>query len=106
MTWILIFIAVTGLVMGFQWFAKSVYWLSSGGKQMTVYEESYSDTTLVAAAVGKQPAMDILWANTLNGLPGFTGGIEIHVPENAKSAIEVAINPDTDTYWRADYLYY
>ncbi|MNE71480.1 hypothetical protein D3C80_1673570 [compost metagenome] len=28
------------------------------------------------------------------------------MPENAKSAIEVAINPDTETYWKADYLYY
>jgi uncharacterized iron-regulated membrane protein len=106
LTWILIFIAITGLVMGFQWFAKSVYWISSGGKQMKHYAESYSDTTLVNTAIGKKPAMDILWAKTLNGLPSYTGGIEVHVPENAKSAIEVALNPDTDTYWKADYLYY
>lgn len=106
MTWILIFITISGLIMGFQWFAKSVYWVSSGGKQMIQFEESYSDTTLVNSAVGKKPAMDILWAKTLNGLHRFKGGIEVHVPENAKSAIEVAINPDTDTYWKADYLYY
>lgn len=106
MTWILIFIAITGLVMGFQWFAKSVYWLSSGGEQMKQFTESYSDATLVDTAKGKKPAMDVLWAKTLNGLPGYTGGLEVHVPENAKSAIEVAINPDTDTYWKADYLYY
>jgi uncharacterized iron-regulated membrane protein len=106
LTWILIFIVVTGLVMGFQWFAKSVYWVSSGGKQMTEFVESYSDTTKLDAAAGKKPAMDILWASTLNKLPGYTGGIEIHVPENAKSAIEVAINPDTETYWKADYIYY
>lgn len=106
MTWILIFIAVSGLVMGFQWFAKSVYWISSGGDQMKQFEESYSDTTQVNAFKGTQPAMDILWAKTLNGLPGYTGGIEVHVPDNPKSAIEVAINPDTDTFWKADYLYY
>lgn len=106
MTWVLIFIAVTGLVMGFQWFAKSVYWISSGGEPMKQFVESYSDTTRVNTAIGKTPAVDILWAKTLNGLPGYTGGIEVHVPENAKSAIEVAINPDTDTFWEADYLYY
>ncbi|WP_316839462.1 PepSY-associated TM helix domain-containing protein [Pedobacter gandavensis] len=106
MTWVLIFIAVTGLVMGFQWFAKSVYWISSGGEPMKQFVESYSDTTRVNTAIGKTPAVDILWAKTLNGLPGYTGGIEVHVPENAKSAIEVAINPDTDTFWKADYLYY
>lgn len=106
MTWILIFIAITGLVMGFQWFAKSVYWISSGGEPMKQFVESYSDITEADAAKGKEPAMDLLWAKTLNGLPGYTGGIEVHVPENAKSAIEVAINPDTETYWKADYLYY
>ncbi|WP_222538224.1 PepSY-associated TM helix domain-containing protein [Pedobacter polysacchareus] len=106
MTWILIFIAISGLVMGFQWFAKSVYWISSGGDQMKQFAESYSDTTQVNSLKGTQPAMDILWAKTLKGLPGYTGGLEVHVPENAKSAIEVAINPDTDTYWKADYLYY
>ncbi|WP_316820255.1 PepSY-associated TM helix domain-containing protein [Pedobacter gandavensis] len=106
MTWVLIFIAITGLVMGFQWFAKSVYWISSGGEPMKQFVESYSDTSLLNAAKGKKPAMDVLWAKTLNGLPGYTGGIEVHVPENAKSAIEVAINPDTETYWKADYLYY
>ncbi|MBC8988152.1 PepSY domain-containing protein [Pedobacter sp. N36a] len=30
----------------------------------------------------------------------------MHVPDHAKSAIKVAINPDTDTFWKADYLYY
>jgi uncharacterized iron-regulated membrane protein len=30
----------------------------------------------------------------------------VHVPDGPKAAIEVALNPDTDTYWKADYLYY
>ena len=106
MTWILIFIAISGLVMGFQWFAKSVYWISSGGDEMKQFAESYSDTTQVSSFKGTKPAMDILWEKTLKGLPGYTGGLEVHVPENEKSAIEVAINPDTDTFWKADYLYY
>lgn len=106
MTWILIFIAFTGLVMGFQWFAKSSYWIASGGKTLNQFEESFSDSTLVNSAIGRKPAIDILWARTLNKMPGYTGGLEVHVPENKKSAIEIAINPDTDTYWQADFLYY
>lgn len=106
MTWILIFIAFTGLVMGFQWFAKSSYWIASGGKTLNQFEESFSDSTLVNSTIGRKPAMDILWARALNKMPGYTGGLEVHVPENKKSAIEIAINPDTDTYWKADFLYY
>jgi uncharacterized iron-regulated membrane protein len=32
--------------------------------------------------------------------------MEVHIPENKKSAIEIAFNPDTDTYWKTDYRYY
>lgn len=106
MTWILIFIAVSGLVMGFQWFAGSVYWISSGGESMKPFKETYSDTATIKPRIHKQPAIDLLWARTMAGLPGYTGGIEVHVPENDKLAIEVAVNPDTETYWKADYLYY
>ena len=106
MTWILIFIAISGLVMGFQWFARSVYWISSGGESIKPFQETYSDTTNIKPAIRQKPAIDRLWDRTMTSLPGYTGGREVHVPANDKLAIEVAINPDTDTYWKADYLYY
>ena len=34
------------------------------------------------------------------------GSIEVHVPENAASAIEVSINHDPSTYWKTDYRYF
>ncbi len=45
MTWIAIFIAITGLVFGFQWFAKSLYWATSGGETMVEHTHPVSDTT-------------------------------------------------------------
>ena len=42
MSWIAVFIAITGLVMGFQWFAKGFYWITSGGKAATEYYEAVS----------------------------------------------------------------
>jgi uncharacterized iron-regulated membrane protein len=106
MTWILIFIAFSGLVMGFQWFAKSAYWVSSAGKSLNLFEESISNQTLAPNFAGRKPAMDILWARTLKSLPGFTGSMEVHVPEGPKASIEITVNPDTDTFWRTDYRYY
>ncbi|TDQ06856.1 PepSY-associated TM helix domain-containing protein [Pedobacter metabolipauper] len=106
MTWILIFIAFSGLVMGFQWFAKSAYWVSSGGKKLNLFEETYSDSTLVNAAAGRKPAIDILWARTRDTLQNFSGSLEVHVPDGPKSAIEVALNPDTDVFWKTNYYYY
>ncbi|MEO6149092.1 MAG: PepSY-associated TM helix domain-containing protein [Mucilaginibacter sp.] len=106
MAWVLIFIAFTGLVWGFQWFAKSVYWVSSGGKQAKEFYEALSDTTAMSKADKKVQAIDILWDKTRKDMPGFTGGIDVHVPETDSASIEIAINPDTDTYWKADYIYY
>jgi uncharacterized iron-regulated membrane protein len=106
MTWILIFIAFSGLVMGFQWFASSAYWVSSGGKKLVQFEESVSDTTLASAMPAAKPAMDILWARTLDTLSNPHMGMEVHVPATANAAIEVTLNPDTDTYWKTNYRYY
>jgi uncharacterized iron-regulated membrane protein len=109
-TWILIFLAVSGMVMGFQWFAKSVYWVSSGGKEMIPFAESVSksaaDEKLVAMSVGKAPAQDILWAKARAERPGFTGNMDVHPPHTKDAAIELAINPDPGTFWKADYLFY
>jgi uncharacterized iron-regulated membrane protein len=105
MSWIIIFIALTGLVWGFQWFAGSVYWVSSGGKLPVVFEEKYSDTTYT----GTRPevmAIDQVWLNIRKEMPAFTGSIDVHIPEDEKASIEIATNPDTETYWKADYRFF
>ncbi|RVT96497.1 PepSY domain-containing protein [Mucilaginibacter limnophilus] len=106
MTWVIIFIAITGLVWGFQWFAKSVYWVTSGGKQATEYYETFSDTTVIGKIAQPKAAVDLLWERTRTERPGFAGSIDVHFPENSKAVIEIAANPDTYTYWQTDYRYY
>ena len=104
-TGVILFIAISGLVMGFKWVANSVYWTASGGKHLTEFYESFSGAAPKSAA-GKLPAMDRLWLKMQPEFRQFTGSMEVHIPENKKSAIEVAFNPDTDTYWKTDYRYY
>ncbi|TKC13273.1 PepSY domain-containing protein [Pedobacter polaris] len=106
MTFIVIFIALSGMVMGFQWFAKSVYWVSSGGKSMKVFEETFSDTTSTAKLSLNAAAADKLWAKFVKEDPTFTGSYDVHIPENEKLAVEIAKNPDPTTYWKADYRYF
>lgn len=40
-------LAFTGLIMGFAWINKGVYWLASGGEEPPKYQRSFSDTTIV-----------------------------------------------------------
>jgi uncharacterized iron-regulated membrane protein len=105
MSWIIIFIAFTGLVWGFQWFAKTVYWTTSGGKAAIAFEETLSDTTSMIRR-SELPAIDQVWFNIRREQPSFAGLMEVHMPENEKSSIEIALNPDSKTYWKADYRYF
>jgi uncharacterized iron-regulated membrane protein len=101
-TWIAIILAATGLVWGFDWYAEGYYKLA-GGEKSLLYVEPKSDSTLMYQA--DVPAIDRLY--TKMRLENPTAEVlEVHIPESASSAVEVSINPDDETYWKADYRYF
>jgi uncharacterized iron-regulated membrane protein len=104
MSWVAIFIALTGLVFGFQWFAKAVYRTASGGKEMVAYYEPVSQKT-----TGKNstsiPAIDRVYQIMKTDYPKAET-IEVHYPDNDTIAICGAANPDAGTYWQVDYRWF
>ncbi|AXY75199.1 PepSY domain-containing protein [Paraflavitalea soli] len=100
-TWVVIFIALTGLVWGFQWFAKAAYW-GVGGEKTTEYIEPLSDTT--QKAMYAQP-VDVIW-NRLQPEAANVATLEMHFPTSDSGAIEAALNADKKTYWQTDYRFY
>lgn len=102
MSWIAIFIAISGLVMGFQWVSKSVYWVASGGKQPVAFYEPVSKARKLAATV---PVEDRLYEKMKMLYPAVET-IEVHFPDNDTAAISGAANPDASTYWKVDYRYF
>lgn len=105
MSWVIIFIAFTGLVWGFEWFARSIFWTTSGGKAMTEFAMPQSDTTAAVPAREAQN-IDLLWQKMRRENPGYAGIMDVHMPEDPTTAIEIALNPDGSTYWKADYRYF
>lgn len=103
MSWVIIFIAFTGLVWGFEWFSKAVFWTASGGKEMVAFSMPVSDTTASVRPDGAP--VDILWQRMRLQNPDYNGIMEVHLPED-HSAIEVALNPDAGTYWKTDFYYF
>lgn len=101
-TWVLIFIAITGLVFGFQWVGKSIYWLASGGKQPAEFYMPVSQKKEIRST--EKPEDKVF--TIMNGLYPDAETIEVHFPENDSAAIEGAANPDEGTYWKADYRYF
>jgi uncharacterized iron-regulated membrane protein len=103
-TWIAIMLAITGLIFGFQWFARGVYNLA-GGEKMLTYTEPSSDTTNISLSLSSVPASDRLY-DRLRALYPNAEVMEVHVPESSLSPIAVSINADSKTYWKTDYRYF
>lgn len=104
MLWIVIFIALTGLVWGFQWFSDAYYWTASGGQVRKEYKEPYSDTTLFRTQQ-EIPTIDKIW-NIMKNEHAGAATIEIHFPEEKTSSIAANANPDDGTYWKTEYRYF
>ncbi|HSH64865.1 MAG TPA: PepSY-associated TM helix domain-containing protein [Bacteroidia bacterium] len=100
--WILFFITITGLVWGFQWFSKSIYWLSSGGKELIEWLPVESDSTQVKTYLSP---IDHIWKKTVQANPAAEC-IEIDFPENRKAVIGISTNEKAGTYWKQDNRFY
>ncbi|MEO8473104.1 MAG: PepSY-associated TM helix domain-containing protein [Chryseolinea sp.] len=102
-TWIALILAVTGLVWGFTWFAEGVYKITGGEKSM-VYEEPLSDTTNANKGI-LALSMNKLYETIRRDNPKAEV-IEVHIPMESSSALEVSVNPDDETYWSTDYRFF
>jgi uncharacterized iron-regulated membrane protein len=101
MTWVAIFIAITGLVFGFQWFAKTVYWVSSGGSAMPAHVHPVSDTTKTATV----NITDLVWQHhRQTARPNESVGV--YFPYDKASPVEVGVNHRPGTYYNSDFYHY
>ncbi len=99
MTWVVIFITITGLVWGFEWFAKSVYWVSSAGKTMPEFYTPGSDTLL--AAKGKSNTTDVVWQQMIQKKKPAES-MSLTFAQSAGESISVSINHRPGTYYNTD----
>lgn len=104
MTFAGIFIALSGLVMGFQWFAKTVYWVSSGGEKAPEFVPISSDTTKAGSPALKDPT-DLAWQHSL-ALVKNTESIFATFPADAKAVVMISINHRPGTYYKQDSYYF
>jgi uncharacterized iron-regulated membrane protein len=95
-------LALTGLVWGFQWFAKGVY-VATGGEKNLEYSEPLSDTT--QQYTGDVPKIDKIYAEMRRQYPAAKT-LEVHIPDTKTAVIGANANPDDETYWKIDYRYY
>jgi len=101
-TWIAIFISITGLVFGFQWFAKTVYWVSSGGETMIEHVHPVSDTAKTPAIIN---IADHLWQQH-RGAVNENESLGIYFAALNTDPVEVVVNHLPGTYYNSDFYHY
>ncbi len=102
MTWIAIFVALSGLVMGFQWFARSVYWISSGGNATVVVNQPVSDTTKGPVAFNMVDRLaQQHWPEVKPD-----ESLSVFFPALPTDVIEVIVNHRPGTYYKTDAYHY
>lgn len=102
MTWVAIFLAVTGLVFGFQWFAKSVYWISSGGEAMVEHQHPVSDTAKQAVFTN---IADHLWQLHKEDVQKDES-LGVYFASLPGDPVEVVVNHRPGTYYNSDFFHY
>ena len=102
MSWIGLFLAITGLVFGFQWFARSVYWVSSGGQTMEEHRHPVSDSTQGPAAANMA---DQLWAKHASQIKAEES-LGIYFAALPSDPVEAVVNHRPGTYYNSDFYHY
>lgn len=98
-------LGLTGLVWGFQWFSKSLYWTLSGGKTLAKFERPVSDTTLARPAI-LLTQEDRLYAQMRKEYPVITGSLTLQLPTLPKDAYSIVHNPHDDAYYRRQFRFF
>lgn len=102
---ILLVLAITGLVWGFEWFSKGVYTITGGTKEL-LFEYPPSDSTLVNTFSYTDASVDKLWLNIREEYPEGSE-IEVHFGhDDNHDALLVHVNTDDKTFWKTDYRYF
>lgn len=96
--------AITGLVWGFQWFAKGYYKLT-GGEKSIVYAEVHSSKQTSGSIAEARLPVDRVWQLMQREYPD-AASIEVHPAHNDSAAIAANANQRDGKYWKTDYRYF
>lgn len=97
-------IALTGLVWGFEWFAKGSYFVTSGGKSRPpVREKVFSDSTATAMYAAPE---DELFARMDKQYAGQYAYLSVSFPSAKTDPVVVNFNPEDKTYYRRLFRYF
>ncbi|MES2627572.1 MAG: PepSY-associated TM helix domain-containing protein [Bacteroidota bacterium] len=97
----LLIISLTGLVWSFEWYSKSLYWVTSAGKSLPEHRQPSSDTTNLAEF--EVSSVDKIYASLKNK---ENEGIFLSIPKKKEDVISATLYLRAGTFYKADNYYY
>ena len=99
---VLLIIALTGLVWSFTWFSKSTYYVTSGGKELKPYTLPKSDTLNIAR---NESTLDILYERLKKETPEAKT-FYFALPQTKDAVIRVSVVHERNSYYKTDNLFF
>jgi uncharacterized iron-regulated membrane protein len=100
-------LAVTGLVWSFEWFADSLYFVTSGGESKPGHHHPHSDVSKAGtSATGGMSMLDRAWYKTLEQEPHAQGMYMTPIMEDEEDAIEIIAYQDRGSWYNHNTYYY
>jgi uncharacterized iron-regulated membrane protein len=102
MSWIVVFVAITGLVWSFPWVQQGIYWIASGGETVPEHEDVHSTPPFDVTASAQVDAV----YQQLRAEYADAHGILIYEPADAEASLDAYVYPDEGTFYRYIGLHY
>lgn len=100
-------LAVTGLVLSFEWFAGSLYYVTSGGETKPGHHHPHSDISKAGSLGGDSVSvLDLAWYKTLEQEPLASGWYMTPVLADEEDAIEIIAYQDKGSWYNHNSYYY
>lgn len=100
-------IAVTGLVWSFQWFANTVYYLTSGGDLMATHSHPHSNLKNIEFKPNDSiPAIDKAWYKVVTKEPDFQGMYITPTLYEEDDSYEIIAYQSDKTYYNRNEYYF
>ncbi|WP_299818040.1 PepSY-associated TM helix domain-containing protein [uncultured Pontibacter sp.] len=100
-------LAVTGLVWSFEWFANSLYYVTSGGQEKPEHHHPHSDISKAGLLANDTiPVLDKAWFKTLAQEPTAQGFYMTPTLHDKEDAIEVIAYQDHGSWYNRNEYYY
>jgi Uncharacterized iron-regulated membrane protein len=103
-SWILLLIALTGLVWAYPWFNQSIYWLSTGGAPKTEMPEWNPPTQPTESYKQVHEALDQLYPMVRSAHPDANRFL-IEAPEDMSKPIRIVVHQTQSEYKQTTFFF-